>query len=76
MLQRAKEIKDLRVHPAWQLDVNGIKIGKYIADFSYMENDIFVVEDVKGYKKKGAWDFFCWKAKMLKAQYGLEVRVT
>tara|TARA_R100001377_G_C3177555_1_gene105356 strand:+ start:347 stop:667 length:321 start_codon:yes stop_codon:yes gene_type:complete len=40
-------IKKLEVHPRYDLMVNGIKIGRYTADFRYIHNDETVVEDVK-----------------------------
>ena len=42
------EIKNLELHPVFPLMVNGVKIGRYTADFRYITNkgDI-IVEDVK-----------------------------
>ncbi len=40
-------IKDLELHPKYDLMVNGVKIGRYTADFKYIHNDETVVEDVK-----------------------------
>ena len=40
-------IKKLEVHPKYDLIVNGVKIGKYTADFRYLHNNETVVEDVK-----------------------------
>jgi len=40
-------IKDLEVHPKYDLIVNGVKIGRYTADFKYTHNEEKVVEDVK-----------------------------
>ena len=42
------EIKDLEVHPVFPLMVNGIKIGRYTADFRYKTSTgEIIVEDVK-----------------------------
>jgi len=48
ILQTAGVIRDLKTHPKWDLVVNGVRVGKYTADFSYTQNDALVVEDVKG----------------------------
>jgi hypothetical protein len=48
LLERAREIKALGVHPAYPLSVNGVLIGKYTADFVYYEGGRQIVEDVKG----------------------------
>ena len=48
LLERAREIKALGVHPAYPLSVNGVLIGKYTADFCYFEGGRQVTEDVKG----------------------------
>src|SRR5579863_2243802 len=41
-------IRDLVVHPAFLLVVNGVRIGRYTADFQYYDvgKDCVVVEDV------------------------------
>lgn len=41
------EISDLTCHPSWELEVNGVRIGRYTADFSYTLDGALVVEDVK-----------------------------
>ncbi len=49
LLVRAGEITDLVVHPVYEINVNGVKIAKYTADFRYraIKTDTVVVEDVK-----------------------------
>jgi hypothetical protein len=43
-----KLIYDLEVHPVFPLLVNGVKIGRYTADFKYKNvNGEEVIEDVK-----------------------------
>lgn len=37
LLERAKRIENLRIHPKHDLTVNGEKIGAYSPDFSYFE---------------------------------------
>lgn len=48
-LVRAKAIKDLEIHPAFPVIINGKKICKYIADFRYTDTKTRcrIVEDVK-----------------------------
>lgn len=48
LLERAREIKALDVHPKYPLKVNGVLIGVYTADFTYFEGGQQIVEDVKG----------------------------
>jgi hypothetical protein len=48
LLERAREIKALGIHPAYPLRVNGVLIGTYTADFAYFEGGRQIVEDVKG----------------------------
>lgn len=48
----AGEIDHLTPHQVFDLEVNGIKVGRYTADFTYIENagpnkDLLIVEDVK-----------------------------
>lgn len=43
----AGSISDLDVHQRFALDVNGVHICDYEADFTYRRNGRFVVEDVK-----------------------------
>ncbi len=47
ILLRAREISDLEVHPKFDLMVNGVKIGRYTADFRYKKGSDVIVEDVK-----------------------------
>ena len=47
LLLRAKEITDLELHPKFDLIVNGVKIGRYTADFKYKNGSDIIVEDVK-----------------------------
>jgi hypothetical protein len=43
----AGNVSDLDVHQRFSLDVNGVHICDYEADFTYRRNGRFVVEDVK-----------------------------
>ena len=80
LLAMAGEIKDLQVHPQFDMVVNGYKVCRYVADFSYFPTKARgvnqrVVEDVKGAQKCGAWEKFRIKAKLFRALYGFDVTV-
>lgn len=47
LLQKAKHISGLTPHPRFALLVNGIVVGHYTADSSYMEKGVYVIEEVK-----------------------------
>jgi hypothetical protein len=47
-LERAKEISHLRLQVPYVLEIDGVRICKYVADFVYKENGETIVEDVKG----------------------------
>lgn len=48
----------------------------YIADFTYIDNSTgeTVVEDVKGYKRKGAYDLFTVKRKLMLYMHGIKIK--
>lgn len=46
----------------------------YIADFVYIENGETVVEDVKGYKRAGAYALFSIKRKLLLYLKGIKIK--
>ena len=79
LLCRAGEIRDLKVHPRYQLldpfTCKGVKYRgiSYIADFEYTENNRLIVEDVKGVKT----NVFRLKEKLFMNRYGdkLEFRI-
>ncbi len=48
LLERAREIRALGVHPRYPLTINGVTIGFYTADFAFFEGGRKIVEDVKG----------------------------
>lgn len=72
LLEKAGAIKGLQLQPTFPLVVQGSTVGSYRADFSYVEAGQFVVEDVKGVKTP----LYRWKAKHVRAQYGLVIRET
>lgn len=74
MRQKIGEISGLKVHPRFKLEVNGKKVGTYIADSSYYENHglSFVVEDVKSKPTRTA--MYQRNKKMMKAIYGIDIK--
>jgi hypothetical protein len=78
MLERAKVIKDLQLQVRYPLEVNGVKITTYIGDFSYLENDKFIVEDAKGFyrTKDPITRLYDVKKRLMLALHGIEIRET
>lgn len=79
LLEKAGEIFDLVLQPAFDLDVIGgevkdirYRIGVYRGDFQYKESRTRkrVVEDVKGFKTP----LYRWKKKHVEVQYGIQIR--
>ena len=80
MMQKLGAICGLIVHPRFLLEVNGMKICKYIADFQYLASEFnaigdikggtMVVEDVKGKKTRD----YVLKRKLMLAVYSIEVK--
>lgn len=78
LLERAKEIQNLKLQPRFLLQESFKKNGKtyrkieYVADFQYTENGKIIVEDVKGMQT----DVFKLKHKLFEKKYpDLELRI-
>ena len=74
LLEQAGEIAYLELQPAYPLVVNGLSVGRYVADFRYLDRVTgeWVTEDVKGgAATKTA--VYRLKAKLVKALYGITV---
>jgi len=71
LLEKAKEIRDIRLQVKYDLDVNGVRITTYKADFVYWDliNKREVVEDSKGYPN----DRYPMKKKLMKAIHGIDI---
>lgn len=69
---RDGEIRDLKCQVTFLLEVNGILICKYRADFVYEEVASYrqIIEDVKGYRT----DLYKLKKKLMYALYGIEIQ--
>jgi hypothetical protein len=74
LLERAGEITMLERQVPFVFELNNVRIGKYIADFTYLENDErdYIVEDSKGFRT----DMYRRNKKMVLAFYGIEIRET
>mgnify|MGYP001579592159 CR=1 FL=1 len=75
-LQAAGGITGLGLQPRYPLEVNGVKICTYVADFTYHEpHHPFthpIVEDVKGHRTQ----LYLMKRRLMKAIFGIEVLET
>lgn len=72
-MEQAGAITSLEFQPVFRIDVNGVHVCKYIADFMYVKRDgSTVVEDVKGMKT----DVYKLKAKLMFAVRGIKVLET
>lgn len=76
-LQRSGEIKDLKIHPKFEIDIGKFHITTYIADFSYWVGKYphlkQIIEDVKGQKSGTPYELFKLKKKLMSAINDLEV---
>lgn len=70
ILERAGEVSDIKVHPVFPVEVNGIQVCKVILDFSYTDkNGCQVHEDTKGQDTA----LSRLKRRMVEAAYSIDV---
>ena len=80
LMERAGEIRNLRLQVPFDLTVKGEKICRYVADFVYQERNGFlyakkwdrIVEDVKGVRTKE----YRMKERLMWAIHGIKIRET
>lgn len=75
LLERAGLIRDLVVHPSFELVVGGQRVGAYVGDFSWRPTtNVFelVVEDVKSPATRTP--VYRLKRKLVKAIHGIDVQ--
>lgn len=66
LLERAGEITHLELQPVYPIVINGVRVGKYVADFRYREKDgRLTVEDFKGVRTP----LYRMKRKLVEAIY-------
>ena len=71
LLACAGEISGLELQPVFPLLVDGVKVGRYLADFRYYRKDgELVIEDSKGFKTP----VYRLKKRIVEAQYGIQVQ--
>ena len=70
-MQQAGIIRDLETQPKFKLDINGVHICNYFADFKYFDNELDreVVVDVKGVKTQ----VYKLKRRLMLAIHGIEI---
>ena len=68
-MERAGLIESLECQPMYHLDVDGVHICRYIADFRYVRAGVTVVEDVKGIRTRE----YELKKRLMRAVHGIEV---
>ena len=67
-------VKDLKCQVRYPINVNGVKICAYIADFTYLDRKgILIVEDVKSDITRKL-PVYRLKKKLMKAVYGIEIK--
>ena len=73
LLQDAGEIEALVVHPRFALHVNGKRLGAYVGDFLYFDNEqgARILEDVKSPLSRTP--IYLWKRRHMKAEHGIEI---
>ena len=72
-MEKAGEIRDLQLQPKFDLIVNGVKVGKYVADFKYVDGEPkYVVEDCKGMKTP----VYRLKKKLMAAIHNIDILET
>jgi len=69
LLERAGDIRDLRLQPTYPVHLGGEKICTYRADFSYNDFKGHHVVDVKGFKTP----LYKLKKKLVEAVYGITI---
>src|SRR4030095_5807586 len=72
ILLRTGQIENLRLQVNYPLEINGVKVTSYRADFVYQESGRTVVEDVKGFRTRE----YRIKQKLMLALHGIQILET
>ena len=73
LLEKAREISELRCQVRYNIELNGVKLFAYVADFVYVFNGITIIEDVKSeITRKNP--VYRNKKKAMKAKFAIENR--
>jgi len=75
LMEKGEMIRELAVHPRYNLDVNGYRIAFYKPDFRYYDVKLgqVIVEDVKGGPTNTPVSKI--KQKLMKAIHGIDVKI-
>ncbi len=74
-LEKTNQIKDLKrqvkfeLQPSFKLNGKTIRAINYIADFTYLKDEVLVVVDTKGFRTKD----YLLKKKMFQYKYGMDI---
>lgn len=74
LAEKAGVIRGLQFQVPFELRVNGMKVGAYVADFTYTRNGEPIVEDFKSPATRTA--AYVLKRKLMLACYGVEILET
>ena len=76
LMEKAGEIESLECQPSFRIEVSGIRICDYRADFKYLDKRTgeWITEDVKS--SATMTPVFKLKAKLLRACHGIQVVLT
>lgn len=74
LMERGRLIRNLELQPRFPIEINGVKVCTYVADFRYVScgTSEMVVEDTKGFKTPE----YKLKKKLMKAVYNIDVLET
>ena len=68
-LPRHGEITKLALQPRFPVEIEGVPICTYVADFQYLKDGELIVEDVKGMRTQ----VYKLKKKMVEALYDFQI---
>lgn len=72
LLFRAGQIRNLELQPKLKIEIDGVHVCDYQADFAYFEDGRRIYEDTKGFKTP----VYRLKKKLVHALYGIQIRET
>ena len=69
LIQQAGQISELRRQVPFALDINGVHICDYVADFVFVRSGQQIVQDAKGFRT----EIYRLKRKLMLAIHGIEI---
>ena len=74
LLQRAGQIRELQLQPSWVVEINGQRLCRFSADFSYLDPKLGrVIEDVKSRGGTSADPAYRLRKKAAELAYGIKI---